>query len=83
MSLWISNRGEVACGRSATHGGAYLMSATDNGSKPLVTVDTPLDTWKLIPESVAKEFDLKCEGCVYEPPRPDPLPMGVQQAEGG
>ena len=84
MNLWISNRGEVACGKSPFHGGSYLASATKNGTKALTTINTPLDNWEHMPDSVSKEFELECEACEAEKTsRPHPLPMGVKQAEGG
>lgn len=83
-NLWISNRGEVVCGKSPLHGGSYLASAIKNLSQHQTQISTPLDHWMLVSESVAEEFELECEACAAEKSaRPHPLPMGVKQAEGG
>ena len=65
MSLYISNNGEVACGKSARHGGAYL--ATQAGKSPKkAQIETPIATWAQIPEEVEEEFGLICEACEQE-----------------
>ena len=65
MKLYISNNGEVACGKNARHGGAYLATQV---SKPpeKAQIETPITTWAQVPEDVEEEFGLICEACEQE-----------------
>lgn len=77
MVLYVSNQGEIACGKNARHGGAYLAALAKNHP---VSIDTPLDTWKRMPPAVVEHQGLTCESCDREQ-RPYPLPRGVIEAE--
>lgn len=63
--LYISNSGEVQCGKNARHGGAYLVSMI-KADPEAEEITTPLDVWKQVPDFVAWEFGLACETCEAE-----------------
>ena len=65
MTLYVSNNGEVACGKNARHGGAYLATQVVK-SPEKARIETPITTWFQVPEDMEEEFGLICEACEQE-----------------
>lgn len=68
MSLWISNRGEVACASNG-HGGFYLQRLVERDTKLGKLSDehlTPLDHWVQINPLEVERLGLRCESCPEE-----------------
>lgn len=61
--LYISNSGEVQCGKNSRHGGAYLASMLE-ANPEAEEITTPLDVWKQVPDSLSSS--LVCEACEAE-----------------
>lgn len=62
LMLYIANDGEVACGESPRHGGAYLASEVSRNPNK-ARIDTPIKSWLRVSEKDEEEFGLICEAC--------------------